>query len=157
MHSDLNHANHKWSICGDYFSPPPSPLSPPVVFTLARPKHLDSPRFIPSLFLPVTSNMHLCVLSDNPSSVQLLHYTRAAPRAARRLRPSAQSAVLFSAPPSQEAILDIKRIRVSYLRTWFIPDVIAAFPIGYILLFAVIMNTTAAAAAAADSRVVHSL
>lgn len=37
----------------------------------------------------------------------------------------------------QEAILDIKRIRVSYLRTWFIPDVIAAFPIGYILLFAV--------------------
>lgn len=41
---------------------------------------------------------------------------------------------------SQEAILDIKRIRVSYLRTWFIPDVIAAFPIGYILLFAVIMS-----------------
>lgn len=38
----------------------------------------------------------------------------------------------------QEAILDIKKIRVSYLRTWFIPDVIAAFPIGYILLFAVI-------------------
>ncbi|TNN03581.1 hypothetical protein fugu_000610 [Takifugu bimaculatus] len=36
----------------------------------------------------------------------------------------------------EEAILDIKRIRVSYLRTWFIPDVIAAFPIGYILLFA---------------------
>ncbi len=33
-----------------------------------------------------------------------------------------------------------KRIRVSYLRTWFIPDVIAAFPIGYILLFAVIMS-----------------
>lgn len=23
MHSDLNHANHKWSICGDYISPPP--------------------------------------------------------------------------------------------------------------------------------------
>lgn len=42
--------------------------------------------------------------------------------------------------PSQEAILDIKRIRVSYLRTWFIPDVIAAFPIGYILLFAVKMK-----------------
>ncbi len=40
----------------------------------------------------------------------------------------------------QEAILDIKRIRVSYLRTWFIPDVIAAFPIGYILLFAVIIR-----------------
>ncbi|XP_061826855.1 hyperpolarization activated cyclic nucleotide-gated potassium channel 5 isoform X2 [Nerophis lumbriciformis] len=36
----------------------------------------------------------------------------------------------------EEAILDIKQIRVSYLRTWFIPDVIAAFPIGYILLFA---------------------
>lgn len=50
-----------------------------------------------------------------------------------------------NAPLSQEAILDIKRIRVSYLRTWFIPDVIAAFPIGYILLFAVIMNTAAAA------------
>uniref|UniRef100_A0A8C5I4S8 Hyperpolarization activated cyclic nucleotide-gated potassium channel 5 n=1 Tax=Gouania willdenowi TaxID=441366 RepID=A0A8C5I4S8_GOUWI len=41
---------------------------------------------------------------------------------------------------AEEAILDIKRIRVSYLRTWFIPDVIAAFPIGYILLFAVITN-----------------
>uniref|UniRef100_A0AAQ4R652 Hyperpolarization activated cyclic nucleotide-gated potassium channel 5 n=1 Tax=Gasterosteus aculeatus aculeatus TaxID=481459 RepID=A0AAQ4R652_GASAC len=41
---------------------------------------------------------------------------------------------------SEEAILDIKRIRVSYLRTWFIPDVIAAFPIGYILLFAVITS-----------------
>ncbi|XP_023193182.1 potassium/sodium hyperpolarization-activated cyclic nucleotide-gated channel 1-like [Xiphophorus maculatus] len=37
---------------------------------------------------------------------------------------------------AEEAILDIKKIRVSYLRTWFIPDVIAAFPIGYILLFA---------------------
>uniref|UniRef100_A0A3Q3JRZ4 Cyclic nucleotide-binding domain-containing protein n=1 Tax=Monopterus albus TaxID=43700 RepID=A0A3Q3JRZ4_MONAL len=37
---------------------------------------------------------------------------------------------------SEEAILDIKQIRASYLRTWFIPDVIAAFPIGYILLFA---------------------
>ena len=39
----------------------------------------------------------------------------------------------------QEAVLDLKEIRVSYLRTWFIPDVIAAFPIGYILLFAVIL------------------
>lgn len=46
--------------------------------------------------------------------------------------------MLSSGP--QEAILDIKRIRVSYLRTWFIPDVIAAFPIGYILLFAVKMK-----------------
>ncbi|XP_076027815.1 hyperpolarization activated cyclic nucleotide-gated potassium channel 5 [Genypterus blacodes] len=35
-----------------------------------------------------------------------------------------------------EAILDLKRIRANYLKTWFIPDVIAAFPIGYILLFA---------------------
>ncbi|KAJ3592231.1 hypothetical protein NHX12_007359 [Muraenolepis orangiensis] len=34
------------------------------------------------------------------------------------------------------AILDLKQIRISYLRTWFIPDVIAAFPIGYILFFA---------------------
>uniref|UniRef100_A0AAQ6IET8 Cyclic nucleotide-binding domain-containing protein n=1 Tax=Anabas testudineus TaxID=64144 RepID=A0AAQ6IET8_ANATE len=40
----------------------------------------------------------------------------------------------------EEAVLDLKQIRVSYLRTWFIPDVIAAFPIGYILLFAVIMS-----------------
>lgn len=46
----------------------------------------------------------------------------------------------------QEAILDIKQIRVSYLRTWFIPDVIAAFPIGYILLFAVKTNRTCALA-----------
>lgn len=37
---------------------------------------------------------------------------------------------------AEAAILDLKEIRVSYLRTWFIPDVIAAFPIGYILLFA---------------------
>ncbi|XP_071760167.1 hyperpolarization activated cyclic nucleotide-gated potassium channel 5 [Centroberyx gerrardi] len=37
---------------------------------------------------------------------------------------------------SEVAILDIKQIRVSYLRSWFIPDVIAAFPIGYILFFA---------------------
>lgn len=37
---------------------------------------------------------------------------------------------------AEEAVLDLKEIRVSYLRTWFIPDVIAAFPIGYILLFA---------------------
>uniref|UniRef100_A0A8C8E0D4 Ion transport N-terminal domain-containing protein n=1 Tax=Oryzias sinensis TaxID=183150 RepID=A0A8C8E0D4_9TELE len=42
---------------------------------------------------------------------------------------------------AEEAILDIKQIRVNYLRTWFIPDVIAAFPIGYILLFAVKMET----------------
>lgn len=41
---------------------------------------------------------------------------------------------------SQEAILDLKRIRLNYLRTWFVPDVIAAFPIGYILLFAVKEN-----------------
>ncbi|KAK7939657.1 hypothetical protein WMY93_002983 [Mugilogobius chulae] len=37
---------------------------------------------------------------------------------------------------AEEVVLDLKEIRVSYLRTWFIPDVIAAFPIGYILLFA---------------------
>ncbi|XP_061579304.1 potassium/sodium hyperpolarization-activated cyclic nucleotide-gated channel 1 [Cololabis saira] len=37
---------------------------------------------------------------------------------------------------AEEAILDLKLIRANYLRTWFIPDVIAAFPIGYILLFA---------------------
>ncbi|CAL8240452.1 unnamed protein product [Merluccius merluccius] len=37
---------------------------------------------------------------------------------------------------SEVAILDVKQIRVSYLRSWFLLDVIAAFPIGYILLFA---------------------
>ncbi|CAL8340477.1 unnamed protein product [Boreogadus saida] len=37
---------------------------------------------------------------------------------------------------SEVAILDLKQIRISYLRSWFIPDVIAAFPIGYILFFA---------------------
>ncbi|XP_055011055.1 potassium/sodium hyperpolarization-activated cyclic nucleotide-gated channel 1 isoform X3 [Boleophthalmus pectinirostris] len=37
---------------------------------------------------------------------------------------------------AEEVVLDLKEIRLSYLRTWFIPDVIAAFPIGYILLFA---------------------
>ncbi|CAB1328851.1 unnamed protein product [Coregonus sp. 'balchen'] len=37
---------------------------------------------------------------------------------------------------SEVAILDIKKIRVIYLKSWFIPDVIAAFPIGYILLIA---------------------
>ncbi|XP_046903572.1 potassium/sodium hyperpolarization-activated cyclic nucleotide-gated channel 1 [Hypomesus transpacificus] len=37
---------------------------------------------------------------------------------------------------SEVAILDLKQIRLCYLRTWFIPDVIAAFPIGYILLIA---------------------
>ncbi|XP_058469700.1 potassium/sodium hyperpolarization-activated cyclic nucleotide-gated channel 1 isoform X2 [Solea solea] len=42
----------------------------------------------------------------------------------------------FIVEDSEEAVLDIKRIRLNYLRTWFIPDVIAAFPIGYILLFA---------------------
>lgn len=89
------------------------------------------------------------------SSVQLLHHTRAGTTCC----PASSSicsicCFILPPPPSQEAILDIKRIRVSYLRTWFIPDVIAAFPIGYILLFAVIMNSTAAAA---DSHVVHSL
>uniref|UniRef100_A0AAZ3RKV0 Cyclic nucleotide-binding domain-containing protein n=1 Tax=Oncorhynchus tshawytscha TaxID=74940 RepID=A0AAZ3RKV0_ONCTS len=37
---------------------------------------------------------------------------------------------------SEVAILDIKKISVIYLKSWFIPDVIAAFPIGYILLIA---------------------
>ncbi|CAL8370605.1 unnamed protein product [Arctogadus glacialis] len=37
---------------------------------------------------------------------------------------------------SEVAILDVKQIRVSYLRSWFLLDVIAAFPIGYILFFA---------------------
>lgn len=41
----------------------------PVVFMLARTKHLDSTRFIPSLFLPVVSNIHLRVLSDNPGNI----------------------------------------------------------------------------------------
>lgn len=37
---------------------------------------------------------------------------------------------------SEVAILDVKQIRMIYLKSWFIPDVIAAFPIGYILLIA---------------------
>ena len=44
---------------------------------------------------------------------------------------------IFSGPVWQVAILDVKQIRVSYLRSWFLLDVIAAFPIGYILFFAV--------------------
>ncbi|XP_056435263.1 potassium/sodium hyperpolarization-activated cyclic nucleotide-gated channel 1-like [Gadus chalcogrammus] len=43
---------------------------------------------------------------------------------------------------SEVAILDLKQIRISYLRSWFIPDVIAAFPIGYILFFAVQFEQT---------------
>ena len=41
----------------------------------------------------------------------------------------------------QVAILDVKQIRVSYLRSWFLLDVIAAFPIGYILFFAVSLDS----------------
>lgn len=37
----------------------------------------------------------------------------------------------------QTAVLDLKKIRISYLKSWFIPDLIAAFPVGYILLIAV--------------------
>lgn len=37
----------------------------------------------------------------------------------------------------QAAVLDLKKIRISYLKSWFIPDLIAAFPVGYILLIAV--------------------
>ncbi|XP_016143951.1 potassium/sodium hyperpolarization-activated cyclic nucleotide-gated channel 1-like [Sinocyclocheilus grahami] len=37
---------------------------------------------------------------------------------------------------SEGAILDLKSIRQQYLKGWFIPDVVAAFPVGYILLIA---------------------
>ncbi|XP_063070641.1 potassium/sodium hyperpolarization-activated cyclic nucleotide-gated channel 1-like [Engraulis encrasicolus] len=37
---------------------------------------------------------------------------------------------------NEDAILDLKLIRINYLKSWFIPDVIAAFPVGYILLIA---------------------
>uniref|UniRef100_A0A3B4DQ47 Cyclic nucleotide-binding domain-containing protein n=1 Tax=Pygocentrus nattereri TaxID=42514 RepID=A0A3B4DQ47_PYGNA len=38
------------------------------------------------------------------------------------------------AEDSEAAILDLKCIRQNYLKSWFIPDVIAAFPVGYIIL-----------------------
>ncbi|XP_065104979.1 potassium/sodium hyperpolarization-activated cyclic nucleotide-gated channel 1-like [Paramisgurnus dabryanus] len=37
---------------------------------------------------------------------------------------------------SEGAILDLKSIRQHYLKSWFVPDMVAAFPVGYILLFA---------------------
>ncbi|KAL6484815.1 hypothetical protein MHYP_G00068600 [Metynnis hypsauchen] len=40
------------------------------------------------------------------------------------------------AEDSEAAILDLKCIRQNYLKSWFIPDVIAAFPVGYIILIA---------------------
>ncbi|KAA0715866.1 Potassium/sodium hyperpolarization-activated cyclic nucleotide-gated channel 1 [Triplophysa tibetana] len=38
---------------------------------------------------------------------------------------------------SEGAVLDLKRIRQHYLKSWFVPDMVAAFPVGYILLIAV--------------------
>lgn len=38
---------------------------------------------------------------------------------------------------TQAAILDLKSIRRNYLKSWFVPDIIAAFPVGYIILIAV--------------------
>ncbi|RXN18137.1 potassium sodium hyperpolarization-activated cyclic nucleotide-gated channel 1-like protein [Labeo rohita] len=37
---------------------------------------------------------------------------------------------------SEGAILDLKSIRQRYLKSWFVPDMVAAFPVGYILLIA---------------------
>ncbi|XP_072541264.1 hyperpolarization activated cyclic nucleotide-gated potassium channel 5 isoform X2 [Salminus brasiliensis] len=37
---------------------------------------------------------------------------------------------------SEAAILDLKCIRQNYLKSWFVPDMIAAFPVGYIILIA---------------------
>ncbi|TRY89759.1 hypothetical protein DNTS_000006 [Danionella cerebrum] len=34
------------------------------------------------------------------------------------------------------AILDLKSIRQRYIKSWFVPDLVAAFPVGYILLIA---------------------
>ncbi|KAG9271355.1 potassium/sodium hyperpolarization-activated cyclic nucleotide-gated channel 1-like isoform X1 [Astyanax mexicanus] len=36
----------------------------------------------------------------------------------------------------EAAILDLKCIRQNYLKSWFVPDMIAAFPVGYIILIA---------------------
>uniref|UniRef100_A0A8C1GEL3 Hyperpolarization activated cyclic nucleotide-gated potassium channel 5 n=1 Tax=Cyprinus carpio TaxID=7962 RepID=A0A8C1GEL3_CYPCA len=41
---------------------------------------------------------------------------------------------------SEGAILDLKSIRQHYLKSWFLPDMIAAFPVGYILLIAVMCH-----------------
>ncbi len=38
---------------------------------------------------------------------------------------------------TQGAIMDLKSIRQQYIKSWFIPDMVAAFPVGYILLIAV--------------------
>ncbi|KAL2081093.1 hypothetical protein ACEWY4_022946 [Coilia grayii] len=43
---------------------------------------------------------------------------------------------------NEDAILDLKLIRINYLKSWFIPDVIAAFPVGYILLIADLTYST---------------
>ncbi|XP_041934354.1 potassium/sodium hyperpolarization-activated cyclic nucleotide-gated channel 1-like [Alosa alosa] len=43
---------------------------------------------------------------------------------------------------SEAAVLDLKKIRISYLKSWFIPDLIAAFPVGYILLIADLTYST---------------
>ncbi|KAK2868995.1 hypothetical protein Q7C36_000866 [Tachysurus vachellii] len=37
---------------------------------------------------------------------------------------------------NEDTILDLKSIRQNYLKSWFLPDMIAAFPVGYILLIA---------------------
>lgn len=37
---------------------------------------------------------------------------------------------------SEGAVLDLKSIRQHYLKSWFVPDMVAAFPVGYILLIA---------------------
>lgn len=99
------------------------PLHVPATIQHHRPSCLTAPPSFMLTQLPEISVQSKC---------WIIHVM--ATRAARHLR------LLDLLSSSQEAILDIKRIRVSYLRTWFIPDVIAAFPIGYILLFAVIMS-----------------
>ncbi|XP_053491048.1 potassium/sodium hyperpolarization-activated cyclic nucleotide-gated channel 2-like [Ictalurus furcatus] len=42
----------------------------------------------------------------------------------------------FISEDNEAVILDLKSIRQNYLKSWFIPDMIAAFPVGYILLIA---------------------
>ncbi|XP_028847592.1 hyperpolarization activated cyclic nucleotide-gated potassium channel 5 [Denticeps clupeoides] len=46
---------------------------------------------------------------------------------------------------SETAILDLKTIRKKYLKSWFIPDLIAAFPVAYILIIADLHYTSDAA------------
>lgn len=160
MLCDFYLANHKWPICGvfpvcDVYSGPLKHLVLPDLFSVGYclseifmyvlQQQFDDAVIFMLIFFEHTANLvwHRCLPefrtnSQNIGSVQVLNYT--CDRGTCCTASFIHLPNLLLCSLSQEAILDIKRIRVSYLRTWFIPDVIAAFPIGYILLFAVIMN-----------------